>query len=107
MRVVLCNCSPGEARDLARTLVEEGLAACVNVLPGVTSFYVWEGVLAEDHETTLVIKVAADKVPALSARIKALHSYDLPEIVALDVDMAASDADYVRWVQGGSPEQVG
>ncbi len=101
MKVVLCNCSPGEARGLARKLVEEGLAACVNILPGVTSTYAWEGVIAEDAETTLLIKVAAEKLAALRARIRELHSYDLPEFVVLEVDVDASDPDYVRWVRGG------
>lgn len=101
MKVVLCNCSPREARGLARQLVEEGLAACVNVLPGVTSCYVWEGVLAEDAETTLLIKVAAQGLEPLRARIRELHSYDLPEFVVLEVDVDASDPDYVRWVRGG------
>lgn len=99
MKVVLCNCSPAESRDLARTLVEEGLAACVNVVPGVSSFYVWEGAVLEDHETTLLIKVASERIPALSARIKELHPYELPEIVVLDVDLDASDDAYVRWVR--------
>lgn len=101
MKVVLCNCSPHEARGLARQLVEEGLAACVNLLPGVTSFYTWEGVLVEDAETTLLVKVAADRLEALRSRIRELHSYDLPEFVVLEVDVEASDPDYVRWVRGG------
>lgn len=101
MNVVLCNCSPAEAHDLARRLVEEGIAACVNVLPGVSSFYVWEGQLQEEHETTLLIKVATERVDALSRRLRELHSYDTPEIVVLEVDTARSDADYVAWVRGG------
>lgn len=100
MKVVLCNCSPGEARGLARQLVEEGLAACVNLLPGITSYYQWEGRLAEDAETTLLIKVAASRLQALHARIRELHSYDLPEFVVLEVDTEASDPEYVRWVRG-------
>ncbi|MCB9669968.1 MAG: divalent-cation tolerance protein CutA [Alphaproteobacteria bacterium] len=98
MVVVLCNCTPGEAPDLARTLVEERLAACVNVLPGVRSFYVWDGALCDDAESTLLVKVRADGVPALSDRIRALHSYSTPEILVLPVDVAASDPRYVAWV---------
>lgn len=106
MRVVLCNCSPGESLTLARALVAEGVAACVNVLPGVTSIYVWDGSLCEDAEHTLIIKVAAERVEALSERIRALHTYDTPEIVVLGVDVDASDADYVAWVRqaGRDPE---
>lgn len=100
MHVVLCNCSPDESRSLARILVSEGLAACVNVLPGVTSFYQWQGELEVDTEHTLLIKVATGGVDALSDRIRALHSYDTPEILALPVDVDRSDPDYVAWVRG-------
>ena len=100
MRVVLCNASPDEAPALARALVSEGLAACVNLIPGVTSIYRWERAVHEDAETTMLIKVAAEGVEALSARIRALHSYDTPEIVVLPVDVEASDASYVAWVRG-------
>ena len=79
--------------------MEERVAACVNVLPGVTSHYRWEGKLQEDREDTLLIKTAAEKVEALSERIRALHGYDTPEIVVLGVDADASDARYVSWVR--------
>lgn len=100
MRVVLCNCSPDEGPELARALVREGRAACVNLIPGVTSVYRWEGALHEDAETTLLIKVKADGVEALSARIRELHSYGTPEIVVLPVDVDASDDAYLAWVRG-------
>ena len=100
MRVVLCNCPAPEAEGLARQLVTEGLAACVNVLEGVKSFYRWHGELQEDVEHTLLIKVSADKLGALGDRIRALHSYDTVEVVVLSVDVAASDPDYVAWVRG-------
>ena len=95
MRVVLCNASPDEAPALARALVSEAV-----VIPGVTSIYRWERAVHEDAETTMLIKVAAEGVEALSARIRALHSYDTPEIVVLPVDVEASDASYVAWVRG-------
>ena len=99
MFVVLCNCSPQESRALARVLVEEGLAACVNVIPGVISYYVWEGKLQEDTEDTLLIKVAAARVEALGDRIRELHSYSTVEIVCLPVDVQRSDPEYVKWVR--------
>lgn len=99
MRVVLCNCQPDQAASLAHALVQEGLAACVNILPGVTSVYVWEGKVCEEIEATLLVKTTAAAVPALSDRIRALHSYDTPEILVLPVDEAASDPRYVAWVQ--------
>ena len=99
MYVVLCNCPPDQARPLAKTLVEERLAACVNVIPGVTSFYVWDGALVEEGEDTLLIKVSKENHERLCERVRALHPYDTVEILALPVDAAASDADYVQWVR--------
>jgi len=84
LRLVLCNCSPGESASLAQALVEEKLAACVNVLPAVTSYYVWQGEFHQDPEHTLLIKTTAERYPALKARIEELHSYTTPEIVAFD-----------------------
>jgi periplasmic divalent cation tolerance protein len=100
MRVVLCNCPVGSAATIARQLVEDRLAACVNLIP-VQSVYVWDGLVQEEAETTLVIKVSEDKLTALREKILALHPYDLPEIVALAVDVNASHAAYVAWVRGG------
>lgn len=97
MRVVLCNCTPAEADELAETLVRERLAACVNLHP-VTSFYEWEGAIQQDAEVTLTIKTATQTLEALKARIHALHSYDVPEIVVLEA-LPSSDAKYVDWVR--------
>ncbi len=103
MRVVLCNCPPDGAADIARALVERGLAACVNVVPGVRSFYVWDGAVQDDGESTLLIKVAADGVDALREALVELHPYDVPEVVVLTVDAAASHGPYVDWVRGHQP----
>lgn len=100
MRVVLCNHPPEGAQELAAKLVNEQLAACVNLLP-VVSVYRWQGALETDSETTLVIKVAAQGVDALRERLVALHPYDVPEVVVLAVDAAASHGPYVDWVRGG------
>lgn len=96
VRVVLCNCSPDEAPALARRLVEEHLAACVNIIPGVTSFYRWEGQLCEDQEVTLLIKTSSERYPELAQKLPRYHSYDVPEIVALDSAEVADD--YAKWV---------
>jgi periplasmic divalent cation tolerance protein len=98
MRVVLCNCPPDHAERIARILVDEGRAACVSMTP-VRSCYRWDGKLCVEDEVTLVIKVAATAAPALRDRLRALHPYELPEIVALPVDEAASHAPYVEWVR--------
>ena len=98
MFVILCNAPVHEAKRLAFTLVEEGLAACDNLFPAVTSIYVWEGAVQEEQESTLLIKTSAEAVDALGERIRALHSYDTVEILALPVDAAHSDPRYVSWV---------
>ncbi len=105
MVVVLCNCPPEDAPELARTLVAERLAACINLLSGVRSFYVWEGTLCDDAETTLLIKVRSEGVEALSKRIRELHRYTTPEIVVLPVDVEASDPAYVAWVRATGATQ--
>ena len=96
MRVVLCNCPPAHAEHLARALVERRIAACVNVIPGVVSFYWWEGAMQRDGESTLLIKTRDDLLPALREAITSMHPYTLPEIVSLKVDDA--NDDYQAWV---------
>ncbi len=98
MRIVLTNLPRGRGADLARTLVERRLAACVNVLPA-RSIYRWEGELCDDEEDTLLIKTSAQRVAELVAQLQALHPYSLPEILVLDIDSAASLPDYVAWVR--------
>ena len=84
------------ARRIARALVEERLAACVNLLPGVRSIYRWQGAVEEAAEVLLIAKTHAERVAALAARVRALHPYELPEVVVLPVS-DGSDA-YLRWV---------
>lgn len=85
-----------EARRIARSVVEERLAACANVLERVSSVYWWEGRVQEAAEAALVLKTTAGRVEALIARLKALHSYDCPAIVALPV--AAGLPGFLDWV---------
>jgi periplasmic divalent cation tolerance protein len=85
-----------QAAPVARALVEEGLAACVNLVPGVLSIYAWKGALCEDAEVLCVVKTRADRVEALRARLVALHPYELPELVVLDV--SAGHVPYLAWV---------
>ncbi len=89
--------SQEEGMRLAKTLVEEHLAACVNVVPGVRSIFFWEGRLQEEGEALLVMKTGRERYEALQRRILALHSYSVPEILALPVE-SASPA-YVAWVR--------
>lgn len=79
----------------ARTLVEERLAACVNVLPAMTSIYRWKGQLEQDREQQMVIKTTVDRLPALEMRVRELHPYELPEFLVLAAEGAAA---YVAWL---------
>ncbi len=95
--LTFCTC-PDEsvALSLAETLVGEGLAACVNLLPGVRSSYFWQGKLQRDAEVLLLIKSSASGFPDLAARLRELHPYDLPEIMAVPISHGLSD--YLNWV---------
>lgn len=101
LSVVLVTAPPEAADSLARTLVDEGLCACVNVLPGVRSHYRWKGEVQSDAEAMLLIKVAEAGIPALRGRLLSLHPYELPEFLVLAVDAARSHEPYMRWVLGG------
>jgi periplasmic divalent cation tolerance protein len=85
----------GEA--MARALVDERLAACVNVLPAMTSVYRWQGVVERATEHQIVIKTTRARVAAVQARLGELHSYDLPEFLVLDV--AGGSPGYLDWIR--------
>ena len=84
LRVVLCNCSPDESSSLAELLVEEKLAACVNVISGIQSFYVWQGEMCRDEEDTLLIKTTDERFEEMRERLVEAHSYDVPEVISLE-----------------------
>jgi periplasmic divalent cation tolerance protein len=86
-----------DAAALARTLVEEGLAACVNVLAPMKSVYRWKGSVQQDAECQLVIKTRAERLDALSGRLSTLHPYEVPEFLVLPV--GAGSASYLEWVR--------
>lgn len=86
-----------DAAALARTLVQERLAACVNILPAMTSVYWWKGAVAEDREQQLVIKTAPEKVAALEARLRQLHPYEVPEFLV--VHTSGGSTAYLAWVR--------
>jgi len=85
-----------EAERIGRILVEERLAACVNIIDGMNSIYRWEGKLMQDTETVLIAKTVQDKVSALTERVKALHSYDCPCVVALPIH--DGNESFLNWV---------
>lgn len=86
----------GDAAALARALVDEHLAACVNVLEPMTSVYLWDGTVQQERERQLVIKTAAHRVTALRERVLALHPHDVPEFLVLSVS-DGSEA-YLAWI---------
>jgi len=96
--VVVLSTVPDDesAEKIARTLVEEKLAACVNVLPPMLSIYRWKGAVERDTERQLVMKTTSERLVALEKRLAELHSYELPEFIVLHAD-GGSDA-YLAWV---------
>ena len=86
------------AARIARTLVEEKLAACGNVLPGVRSIYRWQGKVEEAQETLLVLKTARARFKEIVDRVRALHPYEVPEVVAVPIE--AGFDGYLDWVVG-------
>jgi periplasmic divalent cation tolerance protein len=95
--LVLTTCPHEEAaRGLAESVLGEQLAACVNILPGLSSIYRWKGGIEEGRELLLLIKTTKTCYPRLERHIRANHPYELPEIIA--VDLAAGLTDYLAWV---------
>lgn len=96
--IALCTCPDTEsARQLARILVDEHLAACVSRLPGVTSTYRWQGQVEEATEVMLLIKTTHTRLAALTERITQWHPYEIPELIALDI--ADGLPAYLAWLQ--------
>jgi periplasmic divalent cation tolerance protein len=95
--VVLSACdSEEEAARIARQLVERGLASCVNILPQVRSIYRWKNEIADEREWVLMIKTRRDVLPVLRAEIAKIHSYEVPEVLALPVVDGAEA--YLTWL---------
>jgi periplasmic divalent cation tolerance protein len=96
-RIVLTTAaSPEEANRLARILVEERLAACVTLIPGVQSIYRWEGQIQVSAEMMLLLKTGPNQLDALEARLHELHSYQTPEFLVLPVESGSSS--YLEWL---------
>lgn len=96
MKIVFCNCPENKAQDIAKKIVIEKLAACVNVSSPIKSFYYWDGKLCEDSEVTLMIKIRKEAFLELQKRIEELHPYDVPEIISINVE--DSNKEYIKWV---------
>ncbi len=85
-----------EGAKVARTLVEEGLAACVNIVPTVRSIYRWKGEVCDEEEVLMVMKTREDLFERLKARVRGLHSYEIPEIIALPIKKGLKE--YLEWM---------
>ncbi|MFC1997139.1 divalent-cation tolerance protein CutA [Chloroflexota bacterium] len=88
--------STEEGGKIARTLVSEKLAACVNIVPGITSIYTWDAEVCEDNEVLLIIKTRADLFDSLSTTVQKEHPYEMPEVIALPISAGA--ASYLSWI---------
>jgi periplasmic divalent cation tolerance protein len=96
-RLVLSTCGDtNTAQTIAQQLVESKLAACVNILPGITSVYAWQGKIESDREILLLIKTRAECLPEVQKMIQRLHSYELPEII--DVPITGGLTEYLNWI---------
>jgi periplasmic divalent cation tolerance protein len=95
--IIYCTCPNLEtAERIARQLVSDKLAACVNILPGVKSIYQWQGQIETAQEHLLLIKSPQVRFAAIDAAIKALHPYQLPEIIAVTIENGS--AEYLKWI---------
>jgi periplasmic divalent cation tolerance protein len=86
-----------EAKSMSRHLVEKGLAACVNIVSGVQSLFVWNGKFCQEDEVLLIAKSVREKVKEIVAAVKEMHSYDVPEIIVLPI--VDGSKDYLDWLQ--------
>jgi periplasmic divalent cation tolerance protein len=107
MSIIALTTCPDEdcARSIATTLVTERLAACVNRVPGVRSTYFWDGRLQDDSEVLLIIKTSEARLPDIETRLKALHPYELPELVALRIE--GGSQPYLDWLAAGVAKPTG
>lgn len=95
--ILITAASDDEAAKIARALVDERLAACANILPGVRSLFFWEGKTQDAREVLMVVKTRHTLLDSIVHRVKALHSYTMPEIIALPV--LGGSQDYLNWIR--------
>src|SRR6185503_5950545 len=95
--VLVTTSNAEEAARLADVLVSERLAACVNIVPGIESIYRWEGKVTRDQEALMIIKTTGERYDELKRRVKELHSYSMPEVVALKIDRGSEQ--YLNWLR--------
>jgi len=94
--VFITASSSDEARSIATALVERRLAACVNIAPGVRSLFRWQGKVEDQEEVLMVVKSRGDLLPSIIEAVKELHSYSVPEVIAIPI--LAGSPDYLHWL---------
>ena len=99
--VVLVTCaSKKEAREIAKRLLDEKLVACANIIDGVRSFFWWKSKIDKAKESLIVAKTARKNFIKIEKTVKGLHSYEVPEIIALPIE--AAEPDYLKWIDGST-----
>ncbi len=93
-----------EAQHIGRTLVEEKLAACANILDGMESIYSWKGEIQEDQECVLIIKTHYSRVRTITRRVKEMHSYDVPCVISLTITEDEGNEEYLDWLEETSKQ---
>jgi len=97
MRLIVTTCSAERAEPLLRALLDERLVGCGNLVPGVVSHYWWNGAIEREAEVLMLMETTDDLAAEAAARLRALHPYDVPKILALEP--TAADPDYVAWLR--------
>lgn len=98
--VFVTTSSADKASEIAKSLVEERLAACGNIVESIRSIYRWQGEVADEREALLILKTRRDLFEKLRDRVLKLHDYDVPEIVAINIE--AGNQAYLRWLEAGT-----
>ena len=95
--VLVTTANEDEAKKIGYALVEQNLAACANILPEVSSIFRWQGKICTESEVMMIIKTTASKFDQVAEKVKELHCYDVPEIIALSIDKGSKD--YLNWIR--------
>lgn len=100
IQVALITAPPSKAKEVARSIVGAKLAACVNIVPGITSVYHWKGAVEEDSESLLIAKTRSSLADRLIAHVREVHPYDVPEVIFTDVRGGLQE--YLDWVRSST-----
>jgi periplasmic divalent cation tolerance protein len=104
--LVLITAPESDSEKIAKTLVKESMAACVNIISGIKSIYSWKGKIEKDDEDLLLVKTRAEHLENLTQKVIAIHPYEVPEVIALSLEAGATP--YLQWIDqviGNSPNK--